>query len=149
MGYSEAEALQLDVFKLVHFDDAASMERIWKKVLETKGVPINGYICRLKHKNGKWVWVEAMLTNMLLDPAINGIIDNFRDVTQTILPENNREFDKNNLHSLINTTNDLMWSVDTHLNLITFNRSFFDTIKNLTGKKIAEGDCVFYHNLPI
>jgi len=42
--------------------------------------------------------------------------------------------------ALINGTQDLIWSVDTHLRVITANRSFLDTIKSLTGKTLKEGD---------
>jgi PAS domain-containing protein len=33
------------------------------------------------------MWLECTLTNMLHDPDINGIIDNFRDVTERKLAE--------------------------------------------------------------
>ncbi|MDF2430441.1 MAG: hypothetical protein JWP44_72 [Mucilaginibacter sp.] len=37
-------------------------------------------------------------------------------------------------------TQDMMWSVDTNLNILTANRSFLEIMKILTGKVIKEGD---------
>jgi signal transduction histidine kinase/CheY-like chemotaxis protein len=37
---------------------------------------------RLRHKDGSWRWIEAVSKNLLRDPAITGIVINYRDVTQ-------------------------------------------------------------------
>ncbi len=147
LGYTEDEAMELDIFALVHPDDMLEMAYVWEIVLQTKGLPVKAHPGRMLHKDGSWRWIEATVTNLLHDPTINGIIDNFRDVTQTMELERHREFDKTNLDALINTTEDLMWSVDKDLKLITFNRPFFNSIKALYGREVAEGDCIFFKEL--
>lgn len=84
LGYSEAEALKLNLFEIIHPDDQAGVMARMKDVLENPGVPIQGYTARTKHKDGSWRWLEATNTNLLHDSAINGIIDNFRDVTERV-----------------------------------------------------------------
>ncbi|MDB5223072.1 MAG: hypothetical protein JWN83_1739 [Chitinophagaceae bacterium] len=37
---------------------------------------------RIKNALGEWRWIEGSMTNMLDDPAINGIVVNSRDVTE-------------------------------------------------------------------
>jgi diguanylate cyclase (GGDEF)-like protein/PAS domain S-box-containing protein len=37
---------------------------------------------RLQHADGSWHWVDAIGLNLLADPAIGGIVLNFRDVTE-------------------------------------------------------------------
>ncbi len=54
--------------------------------------------------------------------------------------EEQKEFDSNNFKALINNTDDLMWSVDKDLKLITFNESFNKAIEIKSGKKLAKGD---------
>jgi PAS domain S-box-containing protein len=49
---------------------------------------------------------------------------------------------KANLEALINGTQDLIWSVDTELHIITANHSFRERIKTVTGKIVKEGDDV-------
>ncbi len=52
------------------------------------------------------------------------------------------EFERNNLSSLINNTNDLMWSVDQDLKLVTSNNAFDKTVSQMSGNTIAKGNKV-------
>ena len=140
LGYTEEEAMKLDMFSLFHPDQLAGTAEVWQQVMESPGIPIPGYPIQMLHKNGSWRWLEATLTNMLHDPSINGIVDNYRDVTERKKAEQQREFDQNNLNSLINNTKDLMWSVDRNFKLITSNKPFDDAIMLTSGRLIAKGD---------
>jgi PAS domain S-box-containing protein len=71
---------------------------------------------------------------------IHGII---QDITEKILADQEKEFDKKNLSALINNTSDLMWSVDRSFNLITSNEAFDNRIRSLIGKSIVKGSSVF------
>lgn len=71
---------------------------------------------------------------------IHGII---HDITEKVLADQQKEFDKKNLSALINNTSDLMWSVDRDFNLITSNHAFDNAIKKMIGKSIAKGSNVF------
>jgi K+-sensing histidine kinase KdpD len=46
---------------------------------------------------------------------------------------------KANQDALINCTQDIMWSVDTNMRLITANRSFLEMVEAITGEIIEEG----------
>jgi uncharacterized protein YdeI (BOF family) len=39
---------------------------------------------QVKHKDGRYIWLEGVLNNRLDDPSIAGIITNFRDITNQI-----------------------------------------------------------------
>jgi len=71
---------------------------------------------------------------------IHGII---QDITEKVMADQEKEFDKKNLSALINNTSDLMWSVDRNFNLITSNEAFDNAVKHLIGKPIAKGSSVF------
>jgi PAS domain S-box-containing protein len=81
LGYTPQEVLGISLFSISHPDDAKKLPEIMKKVLASPGIPIQGHTGRMLHKNGQWRWIEATVTNLLHEPAINGIVDNFRDVT--------------------------------------------------------------------
>ncbi len=36
---------------------------------------------RLRHKDGSWRWVEVKVTNLISNPAVEGIVGNYRDAT--------------------------------------------------------------------
>ena len=84
LGYTEEEAMQLDLFSLVHPDEKGAVKKIWEKIIDSPGIPYTRNICRILHKNGSWRWIEGTITNMLHDPSIGGIVDNFRDITDKI-----------------------------------------------------------------
>lgn len=81
LGYTEEEAMQLNLFAVLHPDDKAGVQEKWLEMLSKPGVPIKGEEARVRHKNGEWRWIEANIINMLHDPALQGIVDNFRDIS--------------------------------------------------------------------
>src|ERR1700733_16083853 len=54
---------------------------------------------------------------------------------------------KTNQDALINCSQDLIWSVDTQLNLITANKAFRERVEALIKKPAAEGKPVLYKEL--
>jgi len=122
LGYTTEEAMKMDLFSIIHPDDKQGLTSVWEDMLANPGVPSAAYRSRAMHKDGSWRWLEAVITNRLDDPSVNGIVDNFRDVTENMNLKEQLEFDHNNLKALINNTADLMWSVDREFNLITFNQ---------------------------
>lgn len=87
LGYTEEEALSMDMFMVIHPDDNESLVNILAEAISKPGIPVSGPVARVKHKNGNWCWIEGTATSMLHDPAVGGIVNNFRDVTQRITDE--------------------------------------------------------------
>ncbi|MCE6989678.1 PAS domain S-box protein [Dyadobacter sp. CY323] len=81
LGYTQEEVIGMDIGSITHPEDIPELSKIMMKVLASPGVPIQGHTGRMLHKDGTWRWIEATVTNFLHEPAINGIVDNFRDVT--------------------------------------------------------------------
>ncbi|ASO07419.1 PAS domain S-box protein [Arenibacter algicola] len=102
LGYNEKEAVNLNLFELVHPEDLDGVANQFQEAIDKPNSTIPGYTARIKHKNGNWRWLEATMTNMLHDPYINGIVDNFRDITERKLEEHRLKL----LESVIINTND-------------------------------------------
>ncbi|SKB77724.1 PAS domain S-box protein [Dyadobacter psychrophilus] len=81
LGYTPQEIFEMDIFTMAHPEDLEGLSNVMMKVLANPGVPVQGHTGRMLHKDGSWRWIEATVTNMLHEPAIRGIVDNFRDVT--------------------------------------------------------------------
>ena len=86
LGYPATEDRPVDVFSLIHPDDAAMVrEDFEKKVSDLDySQPIT---FRLVHRDGGWRWVEALGSNLLHDPDVEAILVNLRDVTQRVEAE--------------------------------------------------------------
>jgi PAS domain S-box-containing protein len=87
LGYDEAETIQLDLFEIHHPDDREGVAKNIFDCLLKPGVPQEGHVSRVMHKDGRWIWLEETLTNMLHDLSIKGIVNNFRDITEKKLAE--------------------------------------------------------------
>ncbi len=121
LGYTEEEILNMDMFELVHPDHIPDVQETLKQVMENPGVPFTGHISRLKHKDGTWHWYEDTITNMLHDPDIQGIVDNFRDVTDRIndqlaLKENEEKF-----RDIVENISDILCTHDLEGNILSVN----------------------------
>ncbi|MCF8278327.1 MAG: PAS domain S-box protein [Flavobacteriales bacterium] len=84
LGYSPAEVMEIDLLSLIHHDDLEGVQQALGNAMENPGIPVPGHTSRTRHKDGSWRWLEATITNLLHDPAVNGIVDNFRDVTERV-----------------------------------------------------------------
>ncbi|MCF2488584.1 PAS domain S-box protein [Dyadobacter sp. CY347] len=87
LGYTAEEVLNMDIFSKAHPDDLAGLSETMTKVFANPGTAIPGHTGRMLHKDGTWRWIEATVTNLLHEPAVNGIVDNFRDITRQKVSE--------------------------------------------------------------
>lgn len=112
LGYTQEEAYSMDMMETVHPDDVDIVYNDLKLCFDKPGKPIEVRPARMKHKNGEYRWMGATITNMLHDPSINGIVDNFRDITERIKAEEKIQKAKNQYQSLIQTINSIVWETD-------------------------------------
>ena len=81
LGYSAEECLNLSAFTITH---PYSLANILEKINQVLLVPGKSFYTqqRLKHKNGKWIWCEGKVTNMMHLKSVNAIVINFRDISE-------------------------------------------------------------------
>lgn len=141
-GYTPEELLNKEAMSFFHPDEMDELIKKRNEILNQPGASYK-FQNRIGHKNGSWIWCEGTVNNFLDDPAILGLVSNFRDITKIKIAEQQKEFDNQNLDALINNTRDLLWSIDKDFKFITFNQPFAEVMKTTTGKVIAKGDDVF------
>ena len=81
LGYTKDEVIQMDRWSIVHPDDLDNTRLKIIECFNAPGIPVK-VTYRMKNKNGEWRWLESTFTNFFNEPAIGGIINNFRDVTE-------------------------------------------------------------------
>ncbi|MBI2427256.1 MAG: PAS domain S-box protein [Ignavibacteriales bacterium] len=80
VGYMIGELTGKNVFEFIHPEELERDKKLLDQLMQVHGKVVHQQI-RFKHKDGSWRWLEITGTNLLKDPAINGIVVNFRDVT--------------------------------------------------------------------
>ena len=81
LAYTPEEEIGQDMFDNIHPDDAADVADGLARILEHPG-DIVGVEARFRHRDGSWHTLEATANNLLHDPAVEGIVVNFRDITE-------------------------------------------------------------------
>ena len=109
LGYSVSEALKFDISKIVHPIDQQLVASEIQESLQKPGETIEVSPARMRHKNGDWLWFAGSIKNMLHDPDIAGIIDNFRDVTKSKKAQEALKETKELYQSLVQTINGVVW----------------------------------------
>jgi PAS domain S-box-containing protein len=81
IGYTPEERVgQPGFLELAHPDDLAQISAAFAGLLENPGSAVD-VEARARHKDGTWHTIKAVGRNLLHDPAVAGIVANFRDIT--------------------------------------------------------------------
>ena len=79
LGYEPYEPR--GAFETVHPDDYSAVRAALAKLASAPGGTASMEM-RLRHKDGSWRTIEATAVNLLDDPAVKGIVINYRDITE-------------------------------------------------------------------
>ncbi|NUY81016.1 PAS domain S-box protein [Flavobacterium sp. MAH-1] len=146
LGYEYEDTDRFNIFDLIHPDDQPYYAAKRSELIKHPGGFFH-FEMRLRHKSGNWIWCEGTATNLLHEPGVEAIISNFIDINDKKKAQKQQEFDRNNLFALINNTNDLLWSVDTEMKLITSNRAFDEAMLTFIGHRIRPGQSILHDGL--
>ena len=89
-----------NAFEFLHPNDMERAQESLKKIINQDRVVMEHY--RAKNNKNEYRWVETVLTNMLDNPAVKGIVINSRDITQEVEEKRHLKL----LESVITHTND-------------------------------------------
>ena len=82
LGIPPEEFVGKNAFDYMHPDDKESVRAYFSRLEQEKQVSIPHF--RFKQKDGSWRWIETLVTNLIDDPAIRGVVANSRDITDRI-----------------------------------------------------------------
>ena len=81
LGRTDAERIGRPATTDVHADDRAAVERRLAEVASASGSEAT-FEFRARHADGSWRTLEAIAKNLLDDPAVGGVVVNYRDITE-------------------------------------------------------------------
>lgn len=85
LGYTQDEAFGRNALEFVHPEDRSHLLRQLARLNHKVGQALAIY--RFKHKDGSWCWLESTLSLLNVKPAIEGIVFNYRDISERIQAE--------------------------------------------------------------
>jgi PAS domain S-box-containing protein len=98
-GYHDSELIGRSGLEFVHPEDLDAARKVFIELSDKSGMSATLFQ-RLKHKKGHYFWAETLLTNFLHVPEINGIVSNFRDISEKKLAEENARQTKDLLETI-------------------------------------------------
>jgi len=94
LGYEQSEFVGRSAFDFVHPDDREMVMSRLNEVLQKPAAMINvrAYI---KHKDGSWRFLEGIFNNLLDEPSVRAIVNNYRDITDARRYQEQLEYQAN------------------------------------------------------
>ncbi len=80
-GFKESELLGKSGLEFIHPEDVDTARKAFLDLVKKPGKSVTLFQ-RLRHKKGHYFWSESLLTNFLHVREINGIVSNFRDISE-------------------------------------------------------------------
>ncbi|WP_316821246.1 PAS domain S-box protein [Pedobacter gandavensis] len=110
LGFDPELMLGKHIFEFIHPDDQEETRRQFNQIKKHKQVPIP--LFRFKNNQGAYRWMETIMTNMLEDSAVLGMVCNSRDITEDI--ENKRKVSESiSRYNIVSkATSDVIWDWD-------------------------------------
>ncbi|MBO9659493.1 MAG: PAS domain S-box protein [Chitinophagaceae bacterium] len=143
-GYSREEFLGMTINEIRPVEDVLQLHADLRRVKDEPNIRRGQW--RHRKKSGEIIFVEttAYFVPGHGEEARMVVV---RDVTDAVRVAKEKEFASKNLAALINNTNDLIWSVDAELKLISCNSAFARFFENLNGHLPVNGDTVLTPSL--
>ena len=82
-GYGPAELRNKIIFDIVDPEDVQRSKDLFAKAQSAPGVPLP-HQYRFRHKDGRYVWIEGTITNLLDFESVKAYIVNYHNITERV-----------------------------------------------------------------
>ncbi|HEX8463119.1 MAG TPA: PAS domain S-box protein [Abditibacterium sp.] len=87
LGFSPEEVLGKSASELVFPAERADLGFKWRDLLAAAGAT-GVWQHRVRHRDGSWRWIESSVSNLLHDPGVRAVVNNYRDISERVRAEN-------------------------------------------------------------
>ena len=108
-GY--ADPGEIDSMDCTHPDDRAAVHAMLEDLMRTPAA-IRRLPYRFRHRDGHWIFIESVFSNMLHVDGVQAIVINFRDITERRRMEDAVRAGEERYRAIVETSFDWVWEVD-------------------------------------
>jgi PAS domain S-box-containing protein len=137
-GFSVSEYNGATIFDFLHEEDVQRGMEFFESVFKNPGIPIHNAF-RHNGKNGRYIWVEGTIINLLHDENVRSFIINFRDITKRKDSEKLLIKSQANLSTILNNTDVAYVLTDRNFNTVSFNYRAAVAYQRELHKPLREG----------
>ncbi len=121
------------LLEVIHPDDVQTVIGLFERLKSDPGAAVSEEV-RVKRKDGSWGRAEGVGRNLLNDPRINGIVINYRDISEKRRAEDALRESERLYRLLAENLSDVVWVVDLKLEFTYVSPS----VERLLGYTVAE-----------
>jgi PAS domain S-box-containing protein len=121
LGFTSTKQVGINPFQLIHPDDIEEAAKSLKKLMSHPEATIQSEI-RVQNKEGTWLTLEIVGKNLMDNPAVNGIVANFRDITERKLAEEALKESEASLRAMIENAPDSIAVYDLNGTILETNK---------------------------
>jgi PAS domain S-box-containing protein len=124
MGIEPTRIIGQSVMQIIHRDDIPEATHLLQQCLQFPHLNTRMNEFRARHAYGHWVQMEAVITSMIDDPVINGILISCRDLTHRLIADERKrimERERERASVLRQFINDISHDFRTPLSTISTN----------------------------
>jgi len=114
LGFKPEEAIGASILEYIQQETTQPIADKFARLLQNPGATMQTEI-RIQHKDGTWRTLEGTATNLLHDPAVEGIVVNYRDITGRKKAEESLQESERRSRLLAGSAADVIWVTDMNL----------------------------------
>lgn len=127
LGYTFEERQGTQVINYIHEDDKRAFVKLYEDLASMPGQPLP-FQMRFRHKDGRYIWLEGVVTNLLHDRNVNGYVANYRDISERKKAEEKLKQERYLLRTLIDNLPVYIYIKDTQLRHVVNNKANVELI---------------------
>ena len=122
LGYAPDELSGQVGFGYVHPDDVAKIRAAFGRALQGETAETRE-VFRFRHKDGSWRVFESVVTNLLSEPTVAGVVINSRDITERVKAEETLRREQYLVNTLLANVPDSIYFKDAESRFIRINHN--------------------------
>lgn len=127
LGYTFEDRRGKLVINDVHEDDKTGFVKLYEDLAAMPGQPLP-FQFRFKHKEGYYIWLEGVVTNLLHDRNVSGYVANYRNISERKTAEEKLRQERYLLRTLIDNLPVYIYIKDTQLRHLVNNKANVELI---------------------
>jgi len=137
-GYTPEEIVGMQVVELVHPQDR---DRIRDLLLGSINEPNKRFVfeCRVRNKQGNYVWIENSVSNLFSSTGVNAIVMNIRNIQSKKCADEALMQAEQRLSLLLNNTAESFILLNSRLRIITYNKAAQEQSPFFYGQPLQSG----------
>jgi len=127
LGYRAADLVGRPALEAmpIHPDDLPAVQSAFADLLAEPGGQ-RAIEVRIRHADGSWRTIESTGANLLGDPAVEGIVNNYRDITERRRMEEEARESEEQFRTLADSIPQLAWMAGADGSIYWYNQRWYD-----------------------